>query len=219
MIQQDYIEYCETLGFDPSAPFEENPTMRVAVPTDELEQIKQQALVCVKCRLCESRKKVVFGEGNLRARLMFVGEAPGFNEDQQGRPFVGSAGELLAKMISAMGFSRDDVYIANVIKCRPPENRDPEAEEIAACSPYLQKQIELISPNVIVALGTFAAQVLLENDLSISRIRGKPWPKKIGEVELTVFPTFHPAFLLRNAERKKDVWEDLQKVIAHLNAS
>jgi DNA polymerase len=139
---------------------------------------------------------------------MFIGEAPGADEDRQGLAFVGRAGQLLTKIIEAIGLSRDDVFIANVLKCRPPENRNPEPDEVEACLPYLREQIRLISPRVIVTLGTFATQAILETDLSIGRLRGRFHP--LGPIR--VMPTFHPAFLLRSPERKKDVWEDMKKV-------
>ncbi len=165
---------------------------------------------CTRCKLCNlGRSQVVFGVGNSNADLMFVGEAPGADEDRLGEPFVGRAGQLLTKIIEAIGLSRADVYIANVIKCRPPENRNPEPDEIAACQPFLWRQIDLIKPRVIVALGTFAAQALLKTDVSISRLRGRVHDFR-GDSKLIA--TFHPAFLLRSPDRKRDVWEDMKKV-------
>ena len=163
---------------------------------------------CPRCKLSKSRTNIVFGQGNPRAELMFVGEAPGRDEDEQGLAFVGKAGQLLTKIIEAMGKKRDDVYIANCLKCRPPNNRNPEPDEVASCRPFLEEQIRLIQPKVIVALGTFAAQALLETDESIGRLRGR-WRTTRG---VRVMPTFHPAFLLRSPERKKDVWEDMKLV-------
>jgi DNA polymerase len=162
------------------------------------------------------RTQVVFGVGNPNAKLMFVGEAPGADEDRQGEPFVGAAGQLLTKIIEAMGLSRGDVYIANVIKCRPPGNRNPEPVEVATCKPFLLQQIDIIRPKVIVALGTFAAHALLETDTPISRLRGRVQPFRGG---IKLVPTFHPAFLLRSPERKRDVWEDMKKVRALLAES
>ncbi|MEO8069867.1 MAG: uracil-DNA glycosylase [Acidobacteriota bacterium] len=170
---------------------------------------------CTRCVLATlGRRTVVFGAGNPDADLMFVGEAPGADEDLQGEPFVGRAGQLLTKIIEAINLQRSDVYIANVIKCRPPGNRNPAPIEIATCQPFLMRQIELIRPKVIVALGTFAAQLLLETDVPISRLRGRVHEFR-GGVKLV--PTFHPAFLLRSPDRKRDVWDDMKKVRALLN--
>jgi DNA polymerase len=167
---------------------------------------------CPRCKLSKSRTNIVFGQGNPKADLMFVGEAPGRDEDEQGLAFVGRAGQLLTKIIEAMGRKREDVYIANILKCRPPNNRNPEPDEVAACRPFLEEQIRLISPKVIVTLGTFAAQALLETDEPIGRMRGR-WRSAHGA---RVMPTFHPAFLLRTPERKKDVWEDMKIVRDYL---
>ena len=167
---------------------------------------------CPRCKLSQSRTQIVFGQGNPKAELMFVGEAPGRDEDEQGLAFVGRAGQLLTKIIEAMGRKREDVYICNVLKCRPPNNRNPEPDEVAACRPFLTEQIRLISPRVIVTLGTFAAQALLETDEPIGRMRGR-WRSAHGA---RVMPTFHPAFLLRTPERKKDVWEDMKLVRDYL---
>ena len=167
---------------------------------------------CPRCKLSQSRTHIVFGQGNPKAELMFVGEAPGRDEDEQGLAFVGKAGQLLTKIIEAIGKKREDVYICNVLKCRPPNNRNPEPEEVASCIPFLQEQIRLVSPRVIVTLGTFAAQALLETDEPIGRMRGR-WRSAHGS---RVMPTFHPAFLLRSPERKKDVWEDMKLVRDYL---
>ena len=165
------------------------------------------------CRLCklhmQGRKQIVFGVGNPNADLMFVGEAPGADEDVQGEPFVGRAGQLLTKIIESIGLQRSDVYIANVIKCRPPQNRNPEPDEVASCQPFLFQQIDAIQPRVIVALGTFAAQALLGSVVPISRLRGQLHDFRGGA---KLIPTFHPAFLLRSPDRKRDVWEDMKKV-------
>jgi DNA polymerase len=163
---------------------------------------------CPRCKLSKERTHIVFGQGNPRAELMFVGEAPGRDEDEQGLPFVGRAGQLLTKIIEAMGRKRPDVYIANVLKCRPPNNRNPEPDEVSSCRPFLEEQIRLISPRALVTLGTFAAQAILGTDEPIGRLRGR-WQSAHG---VRVMPTFHPAFLLRSPERKKDVWEDMKKV-------
>lgn len=171
---------------------------------------------CTRCKLSRlGRTQVVFGVGNPNADLMFVGEAPGGDEDIQGVPFVGRAGQLLSKIIEAIGLSRDDVYIANVIKCRPPGNRNPEPDEVATCEPFLFQQIDTVAPKVIVALGTFAAKTLLQTPEPISRLRGRVFAYRGA----TLVPTFHPAFLLRSPERKRDVWDDMKKVRALLHAT
>jgi DNA polymerase len=169
---------------------------------------------CPRCKLSKSRTNIVFGQGNPKADLMFVGEAPGRDEDEQGLAFVGKAGQLLTKIIEAIGKKREDVWICNVLKCRPPNNRNPEPDEVASCLPFLEEQIRLISPRVLVTLGTFAAQAVLETDEPIGRIRGR-WQTARG---VRVMPTFHPAFLLRTPDRKKDVWEDMKKVRDYLVA-
>jgi DNA polymerase len=171
---------------------------------------------CTRCKLhAQGRRQVVFGVGSPTADLMFVGEAPGADEDVQGEPFVGRAGQLLTKIIEAIGRTRADVYIANVIKCRPPGNRNPEPDEVATCEPFLTSQIGIIKPRVIVALGTFAAHLLLKTDVPISRIRGRVHEFAGGA---KLIPTFHPAFLLRSPERKRDVWDDMKTVRALLDA-
>ena len=176
---------------------------------------------CTRCKLSGlGRRQVVFGVGNPRAELMFVGEAPGADEDLQGEPFVGRAGQLLTKIIEAMGLTREDVYIANVIKCRPPGNRAPEPDEIETCEPFLLQQIDAIRPRVIVALGTHAAHALLQTNAPISRLRGQVHefrPSRGSGYSIKLVPTFHPAFLLRSPDRKRDVWEDMKKVKEMLN--
>jgi uracil-DNA glycosylase family 4 len=168
---------------------------------------------CSRCKLHTlGRKQIVFGVGNPDADLMFVGEAPGRDEDEQGEPFVGRAGQLLTKIIEAINLKREDVYIANVIKCRPPENRNPEPDEVASCEPFLFRQVDAIKPKVIVALGTFAAHALLKTDTSISRLRGRTYAYRGAQL----ICTFHPAYLLRSPERKRDTWEDMKKVRALL---
>jgi DNA polymerase len=164
---------------------------------------------CTRCKLHSGRTRLVFGVGDPRAELVFVGEGPGADEDLQGEPFVGRAGQLLTRMIEAMGFARSEVYIANVVKCRPPGNRDPEPDEIEACEPFLKAQIAAIAPRVIVALGRFAVQTLLRDTTPISRQRGR-WREYEG---VRLMPTFHPAYLLRNPAEKKPAWEDLQLVM------
>ena len=170
---------------------------------------------CRRCRLCEQRNHVVFGVGAANARLMFIGEGPGAEEDRQGEPFVGRAGHLLTAMIRALGLSRAEVYIANIVKCRPPGNRDPEADEAAACLPYLRRQIELINPAVLVLLGRIAARFLLDTTAPISSYRGR-WREWEGRA---VMPTFHPAYLLRTQSAKAQSWSDLRQVAARLRES
>ena len=172
-----------------------------------LEEIREDIGDCTRCKLHRlGRKQVVFGVGNPTAELMFVGEGPGADEDIQGIPFVGRAGQLLTKMIEAMGFARSDVYIANVVKCRPPENRNPEPDEIASCEPFLFRQIETVKPSVIIALGSFAAKTLLRTQDPISRLRGRVYEYHGAKL----IPTFHPSFLLRSPAQKKYAWEDLK---------
>jgi DNA polymerase len=163
--------------------------------SEALRELAEEALVCIRCRLAETRTQVVFGVGDPAADLMFVGEAPGFNEDQQGEPFVGAAGQLLNRLLSEIGLSREDVYIANVIKCRPPGNRDPLPDEIDCCKSYLRGQISLIDPNVVVTLGNFATKLLLRTETGITRLRGQSYPWWQGRL---LVPTYHPAAALRS---------------------
>ncbi|GJQ57713.1 MAG: uracil-DNA glycosylase [Candidatus Scalindua sp. AMX11] len=173
-----------------------------------LKSLEEEAKQCTQCGLSESRTNVVFGTGSTKAGLMFVGEAPGYYEDIKGEPFVGKAGQLLTKIIEAIDLKRDDVYIANVLKCRPPENRNPSPNEIISCKPYLFQQIDLIHPKIICALGTFAAQALLNSTLSIGALRGK-----FHEFRGTkLVATYHPAYLLRNPGEKRKTWEDMKKI-------
>jgi DNA polymerase len=179
-----------------------------------LTSIREDIGDCSRCKLATlGRKQVVFGIGNANADLMFVGEAPGADEDDQGVPFVGRAGQLLTKMIEAMGFGREDVYIANVVKCRPPENRNPEPDEIDSCEPFLFRQIETIKPKVIVALGAFAAKTLLRSQEPISKLRGRVYDYHGAQL----IPTFHPSFLLRSPGQKKYAWDDLKKALSILS--
>jgi len=178
-------------------------------PADALAAVRTDIGDCTRCKLHRlGRRQVVFGVGNPSADLMFVGEAPGHDEDVQGIPFVGRAGQLLTKIIEAIDLTRDDVYIANVIKCRPPENRNPEPDEVETCEPFLFQQVDIIKPKVIVALGTFAARALLRTLDPISRLRGRVYDYRGAKL----VPTFHPAYLLRNPASKRDVWEDMKKV-------
>lgn len=183
-----------------------------ASDTNSLEGLRAHIGDCRLCKLCHQRKNIVFGVGDPHARLMFVGEGPGADEDEQGIPFVGRAGQLLTKMIESMKLTREQVYIANVVKCRPPENRNPQDDEILACSPFLQQQIALIKPQVIVCLGKFAAQTLLKTQIPIGRLRGS-FHDFSG---IPLMPTFHPAYLLRNPEMKRPAWEDLKLVMQKL---
>ena len=183
---------------------------------DSLEKLSAAIGDCRRCKLWSGRTHLVFGVGNPRAKVMFVGEGPGRDEDLQGEPFVGRAGQLLTDIITkGMKLRREDVYIANVVKCRPPENRNPEPDEVASCEPFLKKQIELIQPQIIVALGKFAVQTLLQSKTPITRLRGT-WQEYHG---IKLMPTFHPAYLLRNPGDKKLVWEDIQKVLEELKTA
>jgi uracil-DNA glycosylase len=215
------LEYARTLGMtevaaksgrseakDPvSSPA---PAIPPAEKAPALEELRTKEIgVCTRCRLCEGRTNIVFGVGDPNAKLMFIGEAPGADEDRQGIPFVGRAGQLLTKIIEAMGLARGDVYIGNINKCRPPQNRAPMPDEIAACIPFLIRQAEIIAPKAIVCLGSVATQNLLGTEEKITKLRGHftTWRG------ITVMPTYHPAFLLRNPNMKKPVWEDMQQVM------
>ena len=184
------------------------PTGPAILPAEGLKALREDLGDCQRCKLAGGRKTIVFGQGSPQARLMFVGEAPGAEEDEQGLAFVGKAGQLLTRIIEAIGLRREDVFIANVIKCRPPGNRNPEPDEILSCQPFLERQIDVIRPLVLVGLGKFGAQWLLKTAEPISRIRGR-----LGQYRgISVMPTYHPAFLLRNPSAKKDVWEDMKVV-------
>ncbi len=176
------------------------------------QTLQEQVSQCISCPLCAHRTHTVFGEGNPHAFLLFVGEGPGADEDRMGRPFVGRAGQLLDKMIQAMGLQREDVYIANVVKCRPPGNRTPLPEEMQACLPYLRGQFALIRPKVIVCLGATAARAIISEDIRITRDRGN-WVNKKG---VWIMPTYHPAALLRDPTKKRETWQDLQEVMKKL---
>lgn len=173
-----------------------------------LESLKQQVLKCRRCSLAQSRTHVVFGSGNSDAELMLVGEAPGYYEDQQGIPFVGAAGQLLDRILKAINLSREKIYIGNILKCRPPKNRNPLPSEIEQCLAYLLQQIEIIKPKLICALGRFAAQTLLKSTIPITQLRGKFWDYH----DIKLIATYHPAYLLRNPGQKRDVWEDMKMV-------
>jgi len=186
-----------------------SPASRVPVVSPlTLEDVREELGDCRRCKLHSGRTNIVFGTGSPKAKLVFVGEGPGRDEDLQGKPFVGLAGQLLTKIIQAIQLTREEVYIANIIKCRPPGNRNPEPDEIRACEPFLIKQIEAIRPKLICALGTFAAQTLLKTEERISLLRGR-FHQYQG---IPIMPTYHPAYLLRNPNFKRDVWEDMKKI-------
>jgi DNA polymerase len=187
---------------------------QVVEPIQTLEKIRAEMGNCRRCKLYAGRTNLVFGDGAADARLMFVGEAPGADEDQQGLPFVGAAGQLLNNLLSKLGLSREEVYIANVLKSRPPANRDPESDEIAACLPFLQKQIQTIGPQVIVTLGRIAAQALLGTKEPLTKMRGH-WQRYH---DIRVMPTFHPSYLLRFPKERHKTWEDMQQVMEYLAA-
>lgn len=237
----EHLRFFRELGvvtLDPPAPRamapqgEETPVKRMEVRpslplvegggsaerAETLEEIRRDLGECQRCKLWSTRTQLVFGEGNPQARLMFVGEGPGADEDASGRPFVGRAGQLLTRMIEAIGFQRDEVYIANVVKSRPPGNRAPERDEVEACLPFLRRQIAAIWPQLIVTLGNPATQALLDSKVGITRLRGTfhPYP---ALSEILVLPTYHPAYLLRSPDKKPEAWEDLKKVRDFLQSS
>jgi uracil-DNA glycosylase family 4 len=184
-----------------------------ALQAESLDDLRAVIGDCQRCKLCSGRTHIVFGVGNPHAKLMFVGEGPGRDEDLKGEPFVGRAGQLLTDIITkGMGLKREDVYICNVVKCRPPENRNPEPDEVAACEPFLKKQIDIVRPQIIVGLGKFAVQTLLNSKAPIGKLRGT-WASYHG---IKLMPTFHPAYLLRNPADKKLVWEDIKLVIKEM---
>lgn len=196
-----------------SAPaVEREPSARPADASGDLKSLKEKIGDCKRCGLSEKRNNVVFGEGSPAADIMFVGEGPGREEDLQARPFVGDAGKLLTNLIVKLGLKREDVYIANIIKCRPPGNRNPEDDEVASCRPFIEEQINIIRPKVIVCLGRVAAQALLKVKTPISRMRGNFFQYQ----DIPVMPTFHPAYLLRNPKDKWLTWDDMQKVLGKL---
>jgi len=205
-----YLEAQRELGVEQvDVQWPESP---VASPPLTLREVREELGECTRCKLHPHRTQIVFGVGDPKARLVFVGEAPGADEDAQGEPFVGRAGQLLTKIILAMGMQREDVYICNIIKCRPPGNRTPESEEILACSPFLRKQLQAIRPQFICALGGPATQTLLQTKEPISRLRGKFYDFQ----GIPLLPTYHPAFLLRNPYEKKTVWEDMKLLLREM---
>ena len=204
-----YVESLRLMGTsDLPVGGREKPSPAGGASSDDLETFRAKISDCRECKLSESRRTVVFGSGNPRADIMFVGEAPGAEEDRQGLPFVGAAGALLTRMIQAIGFEREDVYIANVIKCRPPGNRDPQPDEVCRCEPFLHRQIEIVGPTVICTLGRFAAQSLLGSSEPIGKLRGRVFTYR----GIKLVPTYHPAALLRNPKWKRSTWEDLKRL-------
>jgi len=216
MRPRDLTRYCRDLGWT-DAPDLPEPTTSQTAPSSpqefDLDRLAAFLEGCTRCRLCEQRRTIVFGEGDPRAEVMFIGEGPGADEDRTGRPFVGQAGKLLDEMIFALGFDRRQVYIGNVVKCRPPGNRDPREDEMAACSEFLDRQIELIGPRVIVALGRVAARRLTGTDKPMGALRGR-WTSYLG---IPLMPMFHPAYLLRNELAKRAAWDDLKSVRQRLS--
>jgi DNA polymerase len=204
----------------PSEPQQQKVNSDVAEAARELEKVGDEVHQCRKCHLGSVRTNAVPGEGNPNARIFFIGEGPGADEDAQGRPFVGRAGQLLDKVIKACGLQRSDVFIGNILKCRPPENRDPRPEEIISCLPYLQRQIEIINPEIIVALGAHAARTLLNTNKSIGQLRGQfhEYYAGLGRPPIKLMATYHTAYLLRNysEDNRRRVWEDMKKVLAEL---
>jgi DNA polymerase len=208
---QDYLRYLQRLGMTElpvRQPTGTEPATSPVSAAARLQQLAASVRDCDRCRLHQGRTQVVFGTGNAEADLVFVGEAPGHDEDVQGEPFVGAAGQLLNRIIEAIGMRREQVYILNVVKCRPPQNRNPRPDEVAACRPILQAQLDCLRPRVICALGAFAAHTLLRTEERISRLRGRF--HQLGEIK--VMPTYHPAYLLRNPQDKRAVWQDMQAV-------
>ena len=204
-----YLEYLKGMGIVSLPTSEKKPDEPGQSTMITLEDVRKELGDCKRCKLHRGRKTIVFGEGNEKASLMLIGEGPGYDEDVQGRPFVGKAGQLLTKILQSINLPREKVYIANIIKCRPPQNRNPEPEEIQSCSPFLMKQISVIQPKIICALGAFSAQTLLKTETKITALRGK-----LFDLEgIKVMPTYHPAFLLRNPDKKREVWEDMKKIV------
>lgn len=211
----DTIQWYQRQGFDGFSRITQREHAQTVAKIEPvtLQQLEQNLQDCQRCKLHRGRTHVVFGTGNPQAILMFIGEGPGYHEDQQGVPFVGDAGELLTKIIHAINLTRDDVYITNIVKCRPPHNRDPEPDEIATCFPFLQQQIAMIRPKIICTLGKVAAQTVLQTTDSLSKLRGRFYDYQ----GIQVMPTFHPAHLLRNPEDKRLTWEDI-KLVKHAYA-
>jgi len=197
---KSYLEYLQGMGIE---------GLPLSLPSEPgLKEVREELGDCKRCKLHRTRKTLVFGEGNEKAILLLVGEGPGYEEDIQGRPFVGKAGQLLTKILQSIQLEREEVYIANIVKCRPPQNRNPEPEEVQACRPFLLKQIQVLQPKIICALGSVAAQSLLQTGEKITALRGRSFDFD----GIRVVPTYHPAYLLRNPERKREVWEDMKRI-------
>jgi len=213
---KSYLDYLKGIGIE-SLALSENRVSHYSSPSTtfslSLQEIQRELGECRRCKLHRTRRNLVFGEGNEKATLMFIGEGPGYDEDVQGRPFVGKAGQLLTKIIQSIHLQREEVYITNIIKCRPPQNRNPDPDEIKSCHPFLLKQIDAIHPEIVCALGTFAAQTLLKTTAKITALRGKSFDR----AGIKVIPTYHPAYLLRNPERKREVWEDMKQIYEFLS--
>jgi uracil-DNA glycosylase family 4 len=213
---RELARYCRDLGWRDAPALPETSSAHLTdapVGADDLEGLCHRLDGCTRCRLSETRRTIVFGEGHPRSTIMFIGEGPGAEEDRTGRPFVGQAGQLLDEMIFALGFDRAEVYIGNVVKCRPPGNRDPQEDEMASCSEFLDRQIELIAPQVLVTLGRVAARRLTGLDKAMGALRGR-WISYLG---IPLMPIFHPAYLLRNESAKRSVWQDLKKIRERLD--
>jgi DNA polymerase len=216
LVQQ--LEFLRDIGLD-RLDLDQRHEARVEVPAPapvapvSLEPIRADIGDCQRCKLAPTRTHIVFGSGNPNAELVFVGEAPGADEDEQGLPFVGAAGQYLTKIIESIGVKREDTYICNILKCRPPNNRNPEPDEVAQCSPFLKRQLEAIKPKIVCCLGKFAAQTMLQSADSITRLRGR-----FHDIDgMRVIATFHPAYLLRSPEKKREVWEDMKTIRAELS--
>ena len=221
----DQLEFFRDIGIDSLSLRKDRITASMAAPETQnavpivvsndvttLDSIRAEIGDCQRCKLAPQRTNIVFGSGNPGAELVFVGEAPGYDEDQQGLPFVGRAGQLLTKIIESINLKREDVYICNVLKCRPPDNRNPEPDEVASCNPFLKKQLATIRPKIVCCLGTFAAQTVLQMAAPISKLRGKFFDME----GMRVIATFHPAYLLRSPDKKREVWEDMKQIRAEL---
>jgi uracil-DNA glycosylase family 4 len=213
----DQLEFLRDIGVDSltisarsatARSLKDEALLQESEPTMTLESIREEIGDCQRCKLARTRTNIVFGSGNPNAELVFVGEAPGSDEDQQGLPFVGRAGQLLTKIIESINLKREDVYICNVLKCRPPGNRNPDPEEVAMCNPFMKRQLAAIKPKIVCCLGTFAAQTVLQTVAPISKLRGKFFDMD----GLRVIATFHPAYLLRSPEKKREVWEDMKQI-------
>jgi len=205
---ESYLRYLKEMGISYFLASENRTERTTPSGILTLADVRKELGDCKRCKLHRTRRTIVFGEGNEKASLMLIGEAPGYEEDVQGSPFVGKAGQLLTKILQSINLPREEVYITNIIKCRPPQNRNPEPDEIRSCNPFLVKQIAVVQPQIICALGSFSAQTLLQTDIKITALRGK-----LHDLEgIQVIPTYHPAFLLRNPERKREVWKDMKKI-------